>query len=151
MTSTLEIQQLNASRLFTKLNDLVRESTVLNWGEYFRFLDYQKSRTLTVSKCVEIRDKLPRQKPLVKQRKVFVMASNAAEGNGGYIAFAYDVNSRDGKVTLVKLTIACQDTGRVEHANITPTIASTQGILKTLTKKIPRMVNQFVELMHRIR
>lgn len=150
MTSkVIEIKQFHAARLFEVLNSKMALPSTLTWGEYFNFLNHYKSRTLDKDHNILVQDKAPDARS-VKQRRVLVATPSAQEGRGGYIAFSFDENVRDGKVILVKLTIACQDTGRVEHVRITPSIASSHGIYKTLGKHIPRMLNQFVELMHRI-
>ncbi len=148
---TSEIVQLNPARMFHRMSESVTEKLTLTWGEYFKFLSDHTYRRLEKDVSITVQDRGKGEDArCVKKRRVLVMKTNDLEGSAGFTAFAYDENIRDGKLTLVKLTIACQSTGRTEHVNITPTLMSSQGILKALTKNVPRMVKQYTELMHRI-
>lgn len=142
----LDVKEYNAMTLNNKVNAIPQKTLSLTWGEYFNYLSNHRARKLAEDVNIVILNERGNE----TNRRTTILKSNDADGNGGYIAFCFTLGQQSGDLKLQSVHIACQYTGRPYKVRVTPTIASSKGILKALKKYVPACVTQYCEIMQRV-
>lgn len=148
--SNKTVENITPNQIFKNISAMRATKVDMSWGDYFQFLNQHKSKPMRGVHIITLGGPITDSR-CVKLRKVLIVPPHPKEGVAGYVAFGFDENIRDNKLTLTKVTIACEHTGRLEHIRITPTIASSASTYKMLVKNIPRMAKQFADVIERIK